>query len=172
MMTGKNSKPHEIKSWRPEDHTAVHALLVAAFPTGAEARLTQELAQEGDVVLGLVALDQNRISGFALWSAMQAPAGAFGLGPVAVLPGYRRQGIAAALIQTGHARLAEQGGGLVFVLGDPAYYSRFGFSAALAAAYASPYQGPHFMAHALGPALPRAAAGGAAIYAPAFARLG
>ena len=34
----------------------------------------------------------------------------------------------------------------VFVLGDPAYYERFGFSVAAAAGFASPYAGPYFMA--------------------------
>jgi putative acetyltransferase len=59
---------------------------------------------------------------------------------------------------------------LVFVLGEPDYYARFGFSAATAAPFASPYAGPYFMALALRPgfALPEA---GEANYARAFSGL-
>ncbi len=35
---------------------------------------------------------------------------------------------------------------MIFVLGDPDYYSRFGFSADSAADFPCDYSGPHFMA--------------------------
>jgi predicted N-acetyltransferase YhbS len=37
-------------------------------------------------------------------------------------------GLGTALVRTGFDRLKEQGVEHVFVLGDPAYYSRFGFA--------------------------------------------
>ena len=59
---------------------------------------------------------------------------------------------------------------LVFVLGDPGYYGRFGFSAAAAAPFESPYAGPYLMALALGEGpLPGF---GRFDYAPAFGALG
>ena len=40
----------------------------------------------------------------------------------------------------------------IFVLGDPAFYGRFGFRADAARGFASPYAGEHFMVVPLGPA--------------------
>jgi putative acetyltransferase len=77
------------------------------------------------------------------------PTGTLGLGPVAVLARYRRQGIAASLIGKGLRRAREDGWRGVFVVGNPDYYSRFGFDAVLAARFASPYAGPYLLALAL-----------------------
>jgi putative acetyltransferase len=55
------------------------------------------------------------------------------------------------------------------VLGEPEYYSRFGFSAAAAAPFQSRYAGTYFMATSFGVPLP---ASGTAEYAPAFGKLG
>jgi putative acetyltransferase len=89
-----------------------------------------------------------------------------GLAPVAVGEAWRRRGIAAALIGAGLDRARAEGWRGVVVLGDPAYYRRFGFDPALAAGFVSPYAGPHLMALALGPGgLP---SGGPLDYARAF----
>ena len=50
-----------------------------------------------------------------------------GLAPVAVLPARRRSGIAARLVREGLEACRERRRGFVVVLGDPAYYGRFGF---------------------------------------------
>ncbi len=66
--------------------------------------------------------------------------------------------------------MAEQGYPAVVVLGEPAFYSRFGFRPELAAAIDSPYSGPYLMALELQPgALDDVR--GKAHYAPPFARL-
>ncbi|WP_237066768.1 GNAT family N-acetyltransferase [Microbulbifer guangxiensis] len=51
------------------------------------------------------------------------------LAPLAVLRRYHGQGIGTALVKEGLNLLQKGGIELVFVLGDPAYYSRFGFRA-------------------------------------------
>ncbi|MGE0630329.1 MAG: GNAT family N-acetyltransferase [Hyphomicrobiaceae bacterium] len=105
-----------------------------------------------------------------MFSKMLSPELALGLGPVAVLSGSRRRGIAARLIEDGLSRAAASGWRSVFVLGDPAYYGRFGFSAAQASGFASPYAGPHLMGLSLtGEAL--SCATGRLEYAPAFAAM-
>jgi predicted N-acetyltransferase YhbS len=53
--------------------------------------------------------------------------GWFGLGPVAVLPGRQRRGIGETLIRFGLRQIEEIGGRGCVVLGEPGYYSRFGF---------------------------------------------
>jgi putative acetyltransferase len=52
------------------------------------------------------------------------------LAPLAVVPKYQKQGIGGALIKKGVEKLAELGIELVFVLGWPNYYPRFGFTPA------------------------------------------
>ncbi len=53
-----------------------------------------------------------------------------GLGPVAVLPEYQGQGVGTLLIESCLERLRDSGVAGVVVVGDPAYYARFGFIAA------------------------------------------
>jgi putative acetyltransferase len=74
------------------------------------------------------------------------------------------------LIRAGIDRAARGGWQAVFVVGEPDYYRRFGFDAALASGFTSPYAGPYRMVLALGGALPVKT--GKIDYAPAFARLG
>lgn len=74
------------------------------------------------------------------------------------------------LIRDALRRAGLLGEEMVVVVGDPAYYRRFGFSAETAAPFSSPYTGPCFMALALQPGLEMPAEG-KADYAPAFSRL-
>jgi putative acetyltransferase len=53
-----------------------------------------------------------------------------GLGPMAVLPAYQRQGIGSQLVERGLERLREAGCPFVVVIGHPTFYPRFGFRAA------------------------------------------
>jgi putative acetyltransferase len=154
----------------PSDASGIHALLVEAFPTAAEADLVARLRADGDIVFSLVAEADDCLAGHVLFSRMTAPFRALGLAPVAVVSRWRGQGIAARLIQEGVARAGSAGWEAVFVLGDPAYYSRFGFDAASAAGFQSPYAGPYFMLRKLAADLP--VASGPVAYAPAFAGLG
>lgn len=51
------------------------------------------------------------------------------LGPLGVVPSHQRCGAGTALVREGLERLEKRGVRQVFVLGDPAYYGRFGFRA-------------------------------------------
>lgn len=159
--------PH-IRPEIPADRAAIHRLHRESFPTAAEADLVDALRDDGDAVLSLVAQEGMVVIGHVLFSRMTAPFRALGLAPVAVLPACRRHGIAAGLIGAGLSCAATLGWQAAFVLGDPAYYGRFGFDAAAACGFDNPYAGPHFMVKPLAP-LPVAT--GPVAYAPAFARL-
>ena len=156
------------------DAAAIRDVHLAAFPTALEADLVERLQRDGDALLSLVADEDGRIVGHIFMSRMTASGEgrdyrAVGLAPVAVLPERQKAGIGGRLIRAALAAMAAQGEELVFVLGEPVYYRRFGFDPAAAAPFASPYAGPYFMALALnGAALPRA---GRADYAAAFAGL-
>jgi putative acetyltransferase len=147
---------------------------LAAFPTAAEADLVERIERDGDSVLSFVAEHGGRPAGHILLSRMRVSGDgrdcrALGLGPVAVQPSLQRGGIGSALIRAALAAAAEAGKELVFVVGDPAYYRRFGFAAATAEPFEPPYAGPYLMALALSDMRPPER--GRADYPPAFAAL-
>lgn len=161
------------------DVAAIDALLRRAFPAPDEARLVQRLCVDGDMVLTLVADDEESggLAGVIAFSRMAVEiagkaVAAVALAPLAVDAGQRGQGVAEALIRASLTQLGDAGATLIFVLGDPAYYERFGFSVDWARGFASPYAGDYLMALPLqGGAMP-CGARGAATHARAFAELG
>ena len=163
-------KEVNIRPEQPSDQGAIAGLVERAFGRAEEARLVAQLRSDGDAWLSLVAAEGDDMVGHVLFSPMSAPLRALGLAPVAVVPERRRRGIAAALICDGLARARAAGWEAVFVVGDPAYYRRFGFDPELARGFASPYAGPYLMALALTDPLP--ARTGRIDYAPAFAMFG
>jgi putative acetyltransferase len=160
-----------VRDEHEHHYAAVRQLLIGAFPTPAEADLVEQLRRDGDAVISLAAFDGERVVGQAMFSVMRAPFKALGLGPVSVVSDKRRLGVAAALVEQGIARAYAGQWDAIFVLGSPAYYSRFGFSADAASGVVSPYAGPDLMVLTLGGAslAPRS---GRIDYAPAFAALG
>jgi putative acetyltransferase len=160
-----------IRSEAPGDVAAIRIVEEVAFARSAEAQLVDDLRTAGDSVFSLVAVDDGTVVGHALLSRMKAPFPALALGPVAVLHEYRRTGIGSRLIRQGIARSQAAGWAGIFVLGDSAFYLRFGFDAGTASGFFSPYAGPHLMALPLGGnELPVTT--GSIQHAPAFAKLG
>ncbi|MFO0953833.1 MAG: N-acetyltransferase [Isosphaeraceae bacterium] len=97
-----------------------------------------------------------------------------GLAPVAVLPGYRRRGVAERLVREGLSACERAGVGFVVVLGDPAYYARFGFAPGSRWGLVDEYGGGEaFQAVELKPgAIPSGATPLLVRYAPEFAVFG
>jgi putative acetyltransferase len=161
------------------DVAGIDRLMRDSFAAPAEAELVMRLCLDGDMVLAMVAADEagGALAGAAVFSRMHVEldgdaVAAVALAPLAVRPDYRRQGVGEALVSAGLEQLSRAGLGLCFVLGDPAYYARFGFKAETAAGFDSPYAGDHFMAVTLhGRPMPPGERGVAA-HAPAFALLG
>src|SRR5688572_22354562 len=97
---------------RPEtaaDHQAVFAVNATAFPTDMEARLVDALREAGLVTLSLVAEEEGRIVGNAVYSPMTFDGNdgglkAVGLGPLAVVPEYQKRGVGSALVLDGIER--------------------------------------------------------------------
>ncbi|MFC0437518.1 GNAT family N-acetyltransferase [Kutzneria buriramensis] len=123
-----------IRRETPDDIAAVHAVTAAAFPdTGAriEAPLVDELrvdpgwlptlslvaTDNGGAIVGHVVATRARVGEFA----------ALGLGPLSVHPSHQRRGVGSALVHAviGAADALDEP--LVALLGNPAYYHRFGF---------------------------------------------
>ena len=164
----------KIRPARPEDVPALDGFLRHSFGVG-EADLVRRLCIDGDMVLTMVATDPDLV-GAAVFSRMTvdvngSDVAAVALAPLAVAGPWRRQGVGEALVAAGHDALAKAGWVLSFVLGDPAYYGRFGYAADLAQGFDSPYAGEHLMARPLQPAGMPCGARGTAAHAPAFAML-
>ena len=153
------------------DVVAIRAVAEAAFLQSAEAQLVEDLRDAGDSVFSLVAVDGEIVIGHAMFSRLKAPFPALALAPVAVRPERQRTGVGSRLIREGIARSEAAGWSGIFVLGDAAFYRRFGFDVGKASGFISPYAGPHWMALPLGRnELPTDA--GSIQHAPAFAKLG
>lgn len=90
------------------------------------------------------------------------------LAPLSVAADRRRKGIGSALVRTSLEVLRDRRCDLVLVLGDPAYYGRFGFVPAADFSLRTPYDGPYQQTLALSER-GRAARGLRVTYPEAFA---
>lgn len=164
-----------IRPERQGDQAEIATLLKAAFDGPAEAGLVARLRDANEIAEALVAVaNGDGIVGYVACPRLQLVQAertipVAGVAPLAVAPARQRSGIGGTLMIAALERLRQQGESLVFVLGDPAYYMRFGFGLAAAEPFASDYAGPHFMALALRPDAP---ASGRLIYPRAFSDLG
>ena len=106
------------------------ALRMLAQSTGTEAGIVEALRAEHALVLSLVAEEEGEVIGYlAASTARIGTQEGWGLiGPLVVLPSRHRQGIGTALMAEALRRLRATGRGAALV-GDPTYYSRFGFRA-------------------------------------------
>ncbi len=155
----------DVRQERPEDIAAVRAVEVAAFGRAAEADLVDLCRQNGKVALSLVLLHEDQVVAHVMFTPVSLdPARpgwmGLGLGPVAVLPEFQRRGLGSRLIEYGLQVCREQGADFVVLLGDPAYYCRFGFIPAGEFGLGNEY-GVHeeFMARELRPGVLRGARG-------------
>lgn len=125
----------QIRPERPEDIDAVRSLTTAAFrdmlySSQTEAAIVDALRGAGALTISLVAVQDSDVVGHVAFSPVtisDASKGWYGLGPVSVRPDQQRKGIGQALIHEGLNRLQRMEAHGCVVLGDPGYYSRFGF---------------------------------------------
>ena len=124
-----------IRPERAEDHGAIHDVTMRAFAPmpytdGDEQELIGRFRDAGALALSLVAEKHDVVIGqITLTPAFAADgsAGWYALGPVSVEPELKHQGIGSQLIRAGIAWLNEQHAAGCILIGNPAYYSRFGF---------------------------------------------
>lgn len=129
----------------PSDMGNVLAIERSAFESDSEANLVAELLEDpsAEPIVSLLAVVGDRAVGHILFTAAHlepaAPVSISLLAPLAVIPRFQRQGIGGQLITKGLDLLASAGVELVFVLGHPTYYPRFGFQPAGELGFATPY---------------------------------
>ena len=133
----------DIRESRPDEAAAIEAFYPRPFPDEDLVPLVRELLREPAGVLSLVATDGSGIVGhcvFTLCGVDGGPDKVALLGPLGVAPSLQKQGVGSGLVRAGLDRLRGNGVAWVYVLGDPAYYGRFGFAAE--AGIAPPYPLP------------------------------
>ncbi len=162
-----------IREESSADIEKIDQIVQKAFPSPAEAQLVLQLRQQGLLRAGYVLEYGGELVGYIAYSPMDwSGEKAWGLAPVAVLAKYQRQGLGSQLIEYSLQQLKEAQVDAVFVLGDPAYYSRFGFETAANYQLSCEYQVPReaFMVQALRPGCLEGVSG-LARYCPPFAKL-
>jgi len=101
-----------------------------SYASGTEPEIVARLRDKGALSLSLVCEQAGMIVGHIAFSpADQSNAFCswFALGPVSVIPKYQCKGIGSDLIVTGLDELKRGGAAGCILVGNPKYYSRFGF---------------------------------------------
>ncbi len=119
-----------VRESGPNDVTLIEKLYPDAFPDEDLLPLVKELLKAAPIVLSLVGIADKALVGhviFTTCSIVGRTDKVVLLGPLAVATAWQRQGIRSAIVGAGLRRLEQDGTTRVFVLGDHAYYGRFGF---------------------------------------------
>jgi putative acetyltransferase len=161
-----------------EDIDSINSIIISAFQGHDEARLVSYLREEDALILSLVAENDDEIVGHIAFSPMEVEFNMMGkaylgLAPLAIKPAFQKQAVGSKLVRAGLSKCMAMGFHGVFVLGDPKYYSRFGFRTAIDLGFTCEYEVPpeHFMAMPLRPN-GLEGSGGLAKYHPLFKELG
>lgn len=123
----------KIRAVTEEHRTKVYALLRRAFPDSEyEANLVQKLHEHGKPLHEWVCLHTNKVIAYIAFSNAyngNRPCGLH-LAPMAVAPGFQKQGIGSELLRFALRQQAIKTQPL-YVLGEPDYYKNFGFAPCL-----------------------------------------
>lgn len=148
----------EIRSSRHADIDAIAKLHREAFgPQEGEVVAALAIDLLGDPtarpVLSLLAEENGELRGHVLFSSVSVVDGSLSvpgriLAPVGVSSKVQGMGIGSRLIRAGLEQLRAVGVRLVFVLGHPSYYPRFGFEPAGRLGLEAPYPVPDRVADA------------------------
>jgi putative acetyltransferase len=132
-----------IRYATPADRAAIRSVVEAAFGRPDEARLVERLRSAEDAMFELVAVEGGEVVGHIMFSRLWADRDDLyaALAPLAVRPALHRSGLGSRLVRAGLESAPQFGAVGVVVLGDPAYYGRFGFTAEAAAQVNAPFRG-------------------------------
>ena len=120
----------QIVGEQPSDHAAVETLVTKVFGPGRFVKTAERLRETNEPRLDLsfVAYDGQRLAGCVrLWPIYIGDAPLVFLGPFAVDPDLRSQGLGARLIDAACDAAAAAGETAILLVGDLAYFSRLGF---------------------------------------------
>lgn len=124
-----------IRPETPGDLTAIdrvtrEAFASASHASGTEHLIVEALRRAGQLSISLVAEEDGTVIGHVAVSPVSISDGSsgwYGLGPISVLPQHQGRGIGSALMNDARRALRERGAAGCVLVGDPAFYARFGF---------------------------------------------
>ncbi len=124
-----------VRKENPRDVASIEAVTIEAFldapHTGhTEQFIVRSLREAEALTISLVAEVQDKIIGHVAVSPVTLSDGAkgwFGLGPISVVPDHQRAGVGSQLMRKALEELQDLGASGCVLVGDPAYYTRFGF---------------------------------------------
>lgn len=119
--TGDDARIHQVteQAFLRAPHTDHTEQFIVDSLRRAGALTISQVAKVDGEIIGHVAISPITLSG--------GETGWFGIGPISVLPEFQGLGIGSKLMQSSLAALEEMGASGCVVLGDPAYYGRYGF---------------------------------------------
>lgn len=125
----------EIRKETAADVPRIAAVTISAFLNAPHTSHTEQyivsaLRKAGRLTVSLVADAGGKVIGHVAVSPVTISDGAsawFGLGPISVRPEHQRCGVGSSLMREALRILREQGAAGCVLLGEPEYYSRFGF---------------------------------------------
>lgn len=131
-----------------DDAESIRAVHLKAFDN-SEARIVADLAvnlleeHRRPRIISLVAIEHDEVTGHVAFSPVFSESTneqvGYILAPLAVSPAFQKNKIGSMLVRRGLDAVARTGSAIVFVYGDPQYYSRFGFKADLARSFLPPH---------------------------------
>jgi len=124
-----------IRKEKGSDVEAISEVTKAAFENHPHSKQTEQfivnaLRAANALTISLVAEIDGKVVGHIAFSPVAISNGSqgwYGIGPVSVLPELQRQGIGKSLIQKGLSLLKGLGAKGCALVGEPEFYSRFGF---------------------------------------------
>jgi putative acetyltransferase len=127
----------KIRTEIAADVPAIEAVTTSAFlnaphTSHTERFIVSALRRAGALTISLVADAEGIVVGHVAVSPVSITDGAsgwFGLGPISVVPEQQCLGVGSRLMHDALRILREHGAAGCVVLGEPEYYSRFGFKA-------------------------------------------
>ena len=124
-----------IRSEEERDIEAIHSITIEAFKTVAISNKTEQfiikaLRRANALSVSLVAEVEDTVIGHIAFSPIVISDGStdwYTLGPISVKPAFQKNGVGGALIEKGISMVKKTGGRGCLLVGDPKYYSRYGF---------------------------------------------
>jgi putative acetyltransferase len=135
-MQALSAMTTSIRPETPADKVAIEQVTRRAFLSHPYSRQTEQfiiraLRADDALSVSLVAEDAGRVVGHIAFSPVSIGDGAadwYGLGPISVDPDLQGRGIGRALMECGLAELRKLGAKGCVLVGEPAFYLRFGFA--------------------------------------------
>ena len=131
----------QLRHETPDDIAAIEAVTVSAFADAPHTSHTEQfivraLRAANELTLSIVAEEHGQVVGHVALSPVKITddngrkaEGWHGLGPLSVLPQRQGHGIGSRLMEQALSELRTMRAPGCVLLGDPAYYARFGFQA-------------------------------------------